>query len=144
MLYLGRKIAELLHGGEFIALFGDLGAGKTTLVRGLAAEIGIDTIASPTFNIVRRHSGKKLFLDHFDCYRLGDFEELLNIGFEDYLACGSIIVMEWCENVLPALPESRLEIHIEGSGADERHVRLLAFGEVYESILQGVPQELPN
>ena len=121
MLLFGKRLAKLLHGGEFIALFGDLGAGKTTLVRGIASEIGIDNISSPTF-------------DHFDCYRLADYEELLAVGFEDYLAGGSVIVMEWCENVCEALPSERLEIHIAGSGNDERSLELVPIGAKYEEM----------
>lgn len=133
MLLFGKRLAKLLRGGEFIALFGDLGAGKTTLVRGIASEMGIDNISSPTFNIVKRHEGRLRF-DHFDCYRLADFEELLAIGFEDYLDCGSVIVMEWCENVRDALPSERLEIHIAGSGNDERSLELIPIGTEYEKI----------
>lgn len=135
MLAFGGRIANELHGGEFIATFGDLGAGKTTLVRGLAGALGIDNISSPTFNIVKHHSGR-LPLEHFDCYRLSDYEELMAIGFDDYLANGSIIVMEWCERVQEALPCERLEIHIEGSGSDTRIVKVKAFGERYERIME--------
>lgn len=135
MLLLGGRIANALHGGEFIATFGDLGAGKTTLVRGFAGALGIDNISSPTFNIVKHHSGR-FPLEHFDCYRLSDYEELMAIGFDDYLANGSIIVMEWCERVLEALPCERLEIHIEGSGSDMRMVKVMAFGERYERIME--------
>lgn len=135
MLAFGERIANSLHGGEFIATFGDLGAGKTTFVRGLAGALGIDNISSPTFNIVKHHSGR-LSLEHFDCYRLSDCDELMAIGFDDYLANGSVIVMEWCEHVREALPGERLEIHIEGSGSDMRIVKIMAFGEQYERIME--------
>lgn len=136
-MLLGRKLASMLCGGEFIAFFGDLGAGKTTLVRGIAAELGIDSIASPTFNIVRHHEGGRLTLDHFDCYRLSDYEELLAIGFDDYILSGSVIVMEWCENVEGALPNERLEIHISGSGSDVRKVRIVSLGAKYRKFTEG-------
>lgn len=141
MLLFGKRIAKLLHGGEFFALFGDLGAGKTTLVRGIASEIGIDNISSPTFNIVKRHEGRLRF-DHFDCYRLADYEELLAVGFEDYLAGGSVIVMEWCENVCEALPSERLEIHIAGSGNDERCMELVPIGAKYEEMTAELFKEI--
>lgn len=140
MLLFGKRLAKLMHGGEFIALFGDLGAGKTTLVRGLASEVGIDSISSPTFNIVKRHEGR-LRLDHFDCCRLADWEELLAVGFEDYLACGSVIVMEWCENVYEALPGERLEIHIAGSGGEARSLELVSIGAKYEGIAAELAKE---
>ena len=138
MRSLGSKIARGLFKGAFIALFGDLGAGKTTLVRGLASEMGIDTIASPTFNIVRSHEGRGMILDHFDAYRLSDHEDLFAIGFEEYIDSDSIVVMEWCENVIEALPQQRLELHISGSGDDVRTVKILAVGNEYENILMGL------
>ena len=137
MLSLGGRVAGALKGGEFIALFGGLGAGKTTFVKGLAAALQIDGISSPTFNIVKRHKGR-LQLDHFDCYRLADHEELLAIGFEDYLTSGSVIVMEWSELVIDALPNERLEIHISGSGSDERTVEIVSFGSRYDSLPESI------
>lgn len=138
MRSLGSKIAQGSFPGAFIACFGDLGAGKTTLVRGLASELGIETIASPTFNIVRSHKGTRMNLDHFDAYRLADYEELLSIGFDEYIDSDSIVVMEWCENVIEALPQQRLEVHIFGSGDDERRVKIIAVGNEYENILMGL------
>ena len=135
MRELGKRIGERLFPGAFIALFGGLGAGKTTLTKGIAEALDITGILSPTFTIVRHHDGK-LPLDHFDAYRIEDPDELYAVGFEDYLSCGSVIVMEWCENVPEALPEDRLEICIEGSGEDERHVSLRAFGEAYREMLK--------
>lgn len=137
MLAFGHRIANRLFGGEFIALFGGLGAGKTTFVRGLASAFGIDNISSPTFNIIKHHQGTAT-IDHFDCYRLSNYEELLAIGFDDYMRNGSIIVMEWSERVIEALPNERLEIHIEGSGNEKRNVKVEAFGELYEEILEVV------
>ncbi len=137
MLELGKRVAGQLHGGEFIALFGGLGAGKTTFVRGLASALDIEDISSPTFNIVKRYGGK-LHLDHFDCYRLADYEELFAIGFDDYLSSKSIVVMEWCELVLDALPSERLEIHITGSGDDIRRVEIIPLGAVYEKLIEEI------
>lgn len=138
MHVLGGRIAEYLFSGAFVALFGDLGAGKTTLTQGIANALGIEEVSSPTFTIVRHYSGKGFDLDHFDAYRLSDSDELLAIGFEDYLASGSVIVMEWCENVIDALPNERLEIHILGSGSDVRTVELLAFGSKYLGMLESI------
>ena len=127
MLKFGQTVAKELFPGAFIAMFGDLGAGKTTFVRGIAAELQIDDIASPTFTIVRSHRGPALSLDHFD--------ELFAIGYQDYLDSESVIVMEWCENVPEALPRERLEFHLSGSGSEPRSVEALAFGERYEDLL---------
>ena len=131
----GISVGRELFPGAFIALFGGLGAGKTTLTKGIADALDITGILSPTFTIVRHHEGK-LPLDHFDAYRIEDPDELYAIGYEDHLASGAVIVMEWCENVPEALPEERLEIHIEGSGEEPRIVALRALGERYSELLK--------
>ncbi len=137
MKQLGEQLAESAFAGEFIAFFGGLGAGKTTLIRYMAASLGADDAASPTFTIVRQYDACIPML-HFDCYRLADADELFMIGFDDYLASNALIVMEWSENVTEALPDERLEIHITGSGNEPRRVELTAFSEKYESILEGI------
>ncbi|MBQ4448662.1 MAG: tRNA (adenosine(37)-N6)-threonylcarbamoyltransferase complex ATPase subunit type 1 TsaE [Clostridia bacterium] len=134
---IGRFIGERLFPGAFIAFFGGLGAGKTTMTKGIAAALGIEGILSPTFTIVRRHRGK-LTLDHFDAYRIEEADELYAIGYEDHLASDSVKVMEWCENVPEALPAERLEIHIAGSGSELRRVELLPFGKRYEEITEAL------
>ncbi len=133
---LGARLAAKLFPGAFLALFGGLGAGKTTLVRALAAQLGIPDVASPTFTIVREHDGR-LPLFHFDAYRLSSGDELYAIGFEDYLARGGVIAMEWCENVPEALPPERLELHLAGRGPAPRAIRLAAYGSRYEPFLDG-------
>lgn len=125
------KLAGRLFPGAFIALRGGLGAGKTAFTRGLGEAMGIHDVMSPTFTIVQEHRG----LLHFDAYRLGSAEELYDIGFEDYLARGSVIVMEWPEMAEEALPAERLELLIEGSGEDERVLTFTAVGTKYEELL---------
>ena len=131
------SIAAGLFPGAFIALFGDLGAGKTAFTRYAAKALGIDDIQSPTFTIVREHDGS-IPLFHFDCYRLEDEEELYAIGFDDYLARGGAIIMEWCERVPYALPNERLELHIEGSGAMPRTLRFVPVGKKYQTLLENI------
>ena len=133
---LGRRLAPLLFPGAFLALTGGLGAGKTTFTRAVAEGLGISGILSPTFTILREHRGGRLPLFHFDAYRLRCGEELYDIGFEDYLGQGGVIVMEWCENVPDALPPQRLELRLEGSGELPRNLRFKAFGASYEGILE--------
>ena len=135
---LGAGIGVRLRGGEFIALFGSLGAGKTTLTKSIAGALGISRVQSPTFTIVREYNGR-LPLLHFDAYRLSSSDELYAIGYDDYLARKSVIIMEWPENVMDALPDDRLEIHIEGSGADSRRMRLKACGSFPTDFLEETP-----
>lgn len=137
MLELGRKLGESLFPGAFIAFFGGLGAGKTTMTKGIASAIGVEGILSPTFTIVRCHKGRML-LDHFDAYRIEDADELYAVGWEDHLASDSVKILEWSENVTEALPPERLEISIEGSGEEPRMVMLTAFGEQYEKMLEAL------
>ena len=122
---------------SFIALYGDLGAGKTALVRGMGAEVGTSEVRSPTFTIVHEYETNPRLI-HFDAYRLGDAEELFGIGFEEYLAQDAIVVLEWAERVQEALPNERLEIALSGSGDEPRTLELRSFGKRYESVVQAL------
>lgn len=130
-----RALAPRLVPGDFLAFFGTLGAGKTSFVRALGEALGIGDVASPTFTIVQEHEGR-LPLFHFDAYRLGDAEELYDIGFEDYLRRGGVIAMEWSENVTEALPEARLELHLAHCGEAARSLCLRAFGKRFQTLLE--------
>lgn len=102
-------LAEKLHGGEIITLDGDLGAGKTAFVRGLAAGLGIsDRVVSPTFTIVNEYSGEELPLFHFDVYRIGSPDEMYDIGWEDYLGRGGVTVIEWAVNIEEILKDEKI------------------------------------
>ncbi len=131
---LGARIAKALPQGGFVALCGDLGAGKTVLCRGAGRALGLDHLSSPTFTIVQEYpTSPPLF--HFDAYRLADEDELYAMGFEDYLDRGGLILMEWADRVPYALPRDRLDVEISGSGADERSVRLTSRGADYERLV---------
>jgi len=134
---LGAELAKGLFPGAFIALFGGLGAGKTTLAKAIGRALGIEDIQSPTFTIVREHMGR-LPLFHFDAYRLEDEDELYAMGYEDYLARNGVIIMEWCENVPCALPPERLDIRISGSGMEPRELHLRPRGSRYEAMLEDI------
>ena len=131
---LGERIARALSQGGFVALYGDLGAGKTVLCRGAGKALGLDHLSSPTFTIVQEYpTVPPLF--HFDAYRLEDEDELYAMGFEDYLDRDGLILMEWADRVPGALPRERLDIEIVGSGADARIVRLIPHGDAYEGLV---------
>ena len=107
---LGQRLAKRLLPGDVIAYFGDLGAGKTALTRGIAQGLGvIDLVTSPTYTIVNEYLTGRIPLFHFDMYRLGSSDELFDIGWEDYLARGGVCAVEWSENVEDALRDA---IHI--------------------------------
>ena len=134
---LGGRLVRLLPVPSFVALFGDLGAGKTALVRGMGAAVGTSEVRSPTFTIVHEYVTSPRLI-HFDAYRLADAEELSAIGFEEYLAQDAIVVLEWAERVPEALPRERLEIHLSGSGEEPRALELVALGARYESVVNAL------
>lgn len=135
MLALGERIAELCEKHGFIALYGDLGAGKTVFARGVARAFGVDHVTSPTFTIVCEYPTEpKLY--HFDAYRLSDTDELYAIGFSDYLHEDALLLMEWANLVSDALPKERLDITIEGSGLDARTVTIEPRGLRYQEAFQ--------
>ena len=120
---LGEALAARLTAGTVVAFTGDLGAGKTAFTRGLARGLGVpDRVTSPTFTIVNEYEGGRLPLFHFDLYRLGDPEELFDIGWEDYLARGGVCAVEWSENVADALERDTVRVDIRRGGEESRRV----------------------
>lgn len=138
MLALGESVALRCGKRGFIALYGDLGAGKTVFARGVARAFGIGHVSSPTFTIVCEYPTEpKLF--HFDAYRLSDADELYAIGFADYLREDALILMEWANLVSEALPAKRLDVMIEGSGINARSVTIVPKGQRYEEVFHEDP-----
>ena len=120
---LGARLADVLQGGEVIAFTGDLGAGKTAFVSGMAQALGVDErVTSPTFTIVNEYEGGRLPLFHFDMYRLGSADELFHIGWEDYLARGGVCAVEWSENVDEAIEDDAIRISITRGEDDNSRV----------------------
>lgn len=122
----GAEVAREITSPAFIALYGDLGVGKTAFVRGLASVLAPGVaVRSPTFALVNEYRGKPCSVFHFDMYRIEDEDELYSIGFYDYLDRG-VCVVEWSENIGYALPEEYLKITIEKTdgGENERRIRI--------------------
>lgn len=110
---LGAKLAASLPGGSVVAMYGDLGAGKTAFVRGMARGMGLQVrVSSPTFTIVNEYLGQRELI-HFDMYRLSGADELFDIGWEDYLARGAVCAVEWSENVEDAFFGDEIRVRIE-------------------------------
>ena len=109
----GEKLAKLLENGTVVAMYGDLGAGKTAFVRGMARGMGLNCrVSSPTFTIVNEYLGERELI-HFDMYRLSSADELFDIGWEDYLSRGAVCAVEWSENVEDAFFGDEVKVTIE-------------------------------
>ena len=121
---LGESFAKTLCGGEVIAMRGGMGMGKTAFVRGLARGLGETMrVTSPTYTIVNEYETKPP-LFHFDLYRLGSFDELYEIGFEDYLARRGVCVIEWSENAGDEIEYTHI-IEIERDGEEQNSRRIM-------------------
>ncbi|MDR0315176.1 MAG: tRNA (adenosine(37)-N6)-threonylcarbamoyltransferase complex ATPase subunit type 1 TsaE [Oscillospiraceae bacterium] len=120
---IGQMIAKELKPHDVIALFGDLGAGKTAFVRGLARGLGVKAdVSSPTFSLVHDYGGVPA-LYHFDMYRVSTWEDLCSTGFFDYLDLGGILAVEWSENIETQLPKTHIRVEIQkGESDDERTI----------------------
>lgn len=128
---LGRHIATLLKPGDVVFLHGDLGAGKTTIVQGIAAELGAHgQTQSPTFSlVVDTPLPDGLILRHIDLYRLDDPNELETLGFEDLINDDrAITLIEWPERAVGMLPDAYLLIELEPSGHDRRSITVRSVG----------------
>ena len=109
-----KRMGENLSGGEVLALDGDLGAGKTVFVQGLAAGLGIsEAVTSPTFTLVREYLGGSLPLFHFDVYRIADCDEMYEIGYDEYIDGDGVSVIEWPQLIDDILPPKRYNVTIE-------------------------------
>ncbi|MGZ6142662.1 MAG: tRNA (adenosine(37)-N6)-threonylcarbamoyltransferase complex ATPase subunit type 1 TsaE [Myxococcales bacterium] len=132
---LGRKLGAALEPGDFVALTGDLGTGKTVLVKALAEGAQVpEPATSPTFALVNLYQGR-LKLQHLDLYRLTGPAELFALGFDDLLAEDAATLCEWADKAGPALPPDRLDIALEHAGPKARRARLSATGPRGERLL---------
>lgn len=123
MLALGEKIGKGLDRGAFFALFGDLGAGKSVFIRGLARGLGVEgRICSPTFTVMCRYEGRRM-LNHFDLYRISE-EDCIEAGFDDFFFDPEAVnAVEWSER-LSEFPENTVKVNIKKTGETERLVEL--------------------
>ena len=131
---LGLKLGALLRPGDFVALSGELGAGKTQLARGVAEGAGVApaAVSSPTFSIVQSYPGTHVTLHHSDFYRLRGEDELFATGFYDLEGA---MLIEWIERVPAALPADALRISLEVIDADTRKITAAASGARHEALL---------
>lgn len=122
---LGARIGRAARADDVIALWGELGSGKTTLVRGIARGLDIDVreVTSPTFVIVHEHDGGRLPLFHIDMYRLAP-GDTPSTGWDESMSGGGVTAIEWPDRVERWLPQDRLDVHLEHEGGDARRIRI--------------------
>ena len=128
---LGRRLGAEAKAGQVYTLVGDLGVGKTVFTKGLAAGLGIEeAVSSPTFTIVQVYEEGRLPFYHFDVYRIGDAEEMEEIGYEDYFYGKGVCLIEWADLIEELLPEHYTEIKIEKNlekGFDYRRISICEY-----------------
>ena len=126
---LGAAIAGLIEPGDVVSLTGDLGAGKTTLVQGLARALDVrEPVVSPTFTLVRQYRGRHPVY-HLDVYRLDRLQDVIDLGFEEMADSEAVVFVEWGDAIDALLPESHLQIELTlDNDGDARTLALTAFG----------------
>lgn len=141
--HIGELLGTRLGPGDVICLYGELGAGKTSLAFGIA--MGLDVheqyITSPTFSFVNEYEGRAPFY-HIDLYRLKAPRELEGIGFEEYLESDGVTVIEWADRAEDELPEERFSVYLSYVSENGREIGFLAEGERYEKLLKGLKEDL--
>ncbi|MDY4691997.1 MAG: tRNA (adenosine(37)-N6)-threonylcarbamoyltransferase complex ATPase subunit type 1 TsaE [Blautia sp.] len=129
----GKRIGEYARQGQIYTLTGDLGTGKTVFTQGVAAGLGItEPVNSPTFTIIQEYDSGRLPLYHFDVYRIGDIEEMEEIGYDDYFFGQGVCLIEWAELIDEILPDRRIRITIEKNpekGYDYRKITIEGLDE---------------
>ena len=122
----GESLAMWLASGDVVALFGDLGTGKTQFIKGVCRGLGVkEHVSSPTFTIVNEYNGEKIRAYHFDFYRMQKTNELREIGFDEYLSGKGICFVEWAERVKEFLPEKRYDVRLElGKNESTRRITI--------------------
>lgn len=128
----GKKLGEKAVPGQVFTLMGELGVGKTVFTQGLARGLGIqEPVSSPTFTIVQVYEEGRLPFYHFDVYRIGDVEEMDEVGFDDYIMGEGVSLIEWADLIEEILPEKRTEVRIEKDleqGFDYRKITIRELG----------------
>jgi tRNA threonylcarbamoyladenosine biosynthesis protein TsaE len=138
---LGEKLGRYLRPGSVMAMVGELGSGKTLLTRGICAGLGVPLrqVNSPTFVLVNEYRGR-LPVFHLDLYRLGDADEIVDIGLVDYLhrAREGLMVIEWAEKIMSLLPAGYMTVDLEILSARKRKITLKSDGDEYDYLLEAI------
>ena len=137
---LGRTLGNRLKAGDFIALKGELGSGKTRFVRGVAEALHADPaepVTSPTYSLLHIHNGR-IPLYHFDLYRIRGDDEVGELGFAEYFYGKGVCLVEWADRLQGEMPEEYLTVTFSHLGEDEREISFAASGERYEELLMNL------
>ncbi len=129
---IGRILGEGLKGGDCVALTGELGAGKTCLTQGIAKGMGVPdcyAVTSPTFTLLNEYPGRDAALYHLDVYRLSGPADLQEMGFEEYLLGTGVMVIEWAEKIISALPEDALNVNCSYIDENKRKIEISGYPE---------------
>lgn len=129
---LGRRFALSLKRGDIVALYGDLGSGKTRFIQGICKGLGVrEHVASPTFTIVNEYLVADLKVYHFDFYRIKSLKEIQDVGFEEYIDGDGICLIEWAERARELLPPGRYDVQMKlGQDGDTREITIAQSVEV--------------
>ena len=148
-LLMGEALGRLLQPGDFVALFGELGSGKTVLVRGVATGLGcaVEEVHSPSFTLVNEYpcrGGAASALEktgcalaHIDLYRIRSEDDLPGIGWDEYLGARYVVLVEWAERAAGCLPRDHLRVRLEARGPEQRRVCVQATGPRSGRVLRG-------
>ncbi len=136
---LGERLAKLLSPGAIVCLIGDLGSGKTSLVKGMAKglKVSVEKVHSPTFVLMNIYEGK-LSLYHFDLYRLEDIKEIEAIGYEEFLYGKGIAVIEWADRLATLMPSEYLRIELKHQDENTRQIEIESVGNKYKRLIESL------
>ncbi|HPV84659.1 MAG TPA: tRNA (adenosine(37)-N6)-threonylcarbamoyltransferase complex ATPase subunit type 1 TsaE [Sedimentibacter sp.] len=138
---LGRIIAKCAEKGTVICLDGELGAGKTSLARFIAKELGVkDYIVSPTFTIIKEYEGRLPFY-HMDVYRIDSEDDMYDLGYDEYIYSEGVTVIEWSKLIEGILPEERINIEIKRINDTKREINIDGKGFIFEKLVSELNNE---
>lgn len=133
----GEKLGRLLAAGHVIALVGELGAGKTTMVKGIVHGLDVTdrrAVKSPTFSLIHKYEGR-IPIFHFDAYRLEGVQDMLDIGSDEIIFGNGVSIIEWADRVSECLPGKYLKITLIAVSENERKIELCSYGRCYDEII---------
>ncbi|MBM3251656.1 MAG: tRNA (adenosine(37)-N6)-threonylcarbamoyltransferase complex ATPase subunit type 1 TsaE [Candidatus Omnitrophica bacterium] len=133
----GKKIAKVLKKGDIIAFIGNLGAGKTTLIKGIAQGLGVrqNLVSSPSFVLLKTYNGK-LPVYHFDFYRIKKAKDSYAIGLDEFLFSDGVSLIEWADRIKKILPQKYLRVGLKSINENQRKIILTGIGKRYKDLIK--------